>query len=405
MNELSMTLPSLYKTKPNGKVQQWETWLELYNGKGEMISIENNELSEDYYTIIKSRYGYKGGKIQETGIVVKKGKNIGKKNETNVLTQGIHEMKSKWNNKVNKCQYTNEASGSKASESSSMQDTHITSIRPMLLHKYHEKKSKIKFPACVQPKLDGVRMITHYDPHDGKFRFFSRQGKEYYNLDHIEMSLQNIKFLKNNPSIYLDGEAFSNELSFNDIVGGIRKKLNSEIPEKLKFHIFDTFNTEDSFLSPFSERKKLLESLKLDKQENLVLVDTYHVQSDEEIINYHKTFVMTNEGTVVRNYDGLYTLDKRSFDVLKLKDFITEEFDIIGFSEGKGRDSGTLIYKLVTKDGKEFSARPEGTLEERKNLLKIKDKLLGEKVSVRFFEYTTDGAPRHPVALCVRNYE
>ena len=112
----------------------------------------------------------------------------------------------------------------------------ISEIRPMLLYEYEKKKTKIKFPACIQPKLDGVRMVSHYDPTEKTFRFFSRNGKEYYNLNHIFEILNKIPYLKENPDVYLDGEAFSEEVSFNTIVGIVRKKLqvNTEVLTKQK---------------------------------------------------------------------------------------------------------------------------------------------------------------------------
>jgi DNA ligase-1 len=90
---------------------------------------------------------------------------------------------------------------------------------------------------------------------------------------------------------------------------------------------------------------------------------------------------------------------------LKLKDFETEEFEITGFTDGKGKEEGLIIYILKTKKGKQFLARPEGTEEERAELFKNGTKLIGKMVTVKFMEITPDGVPRMPVALGIREYE
>jgi DNA ligase-1 len=398
-------LPILYKKKDENKFQFWEVWLELYNENNKMIKIKKEaRLPEKYYSIIKSKYGFLDGAVQETAVHITKGKNIGKSNETNVLTQGILEMISKWKSKLNKDQYNMDGPNGKQI---GLNLSNISEIRPMLLYEYEKKKTKIKFPACIQPKLDGVRMVSHYDPECKSFRFFSRNGKEYYNLNHIFKSLNQIKYLKENPDIYLDGEAFSEEISFNTIVGIVRKKLevntSSLTKQKIiKYYIFDMFDLKDLNM-PFRERYKILNSFKL--KDPLVLVKCTDVKSEKDIFKAHNKFIKTNEGSVIRNYNGPYALGKRSSEALKLKDFITEEFEVIGFTEGRGKDKGTIIYKLKTDEGKEFSARPEGTLKERKELYEKGEELIGKYLTVRFFEYTEDKVPRHPIGLAIREYE
>ena len=54
-------------------------------------------------------------------------------------------------------------------------------IKPMLAHKYNP--DKIQYPAYIQPKLDGVRCVFTKDG------AFSRTGKQFMNVSHIEHDL------------------------------------------------------------------------------------------------------------------------------------------------------------------------------------------------------------------------
>ena len=61
--------------------------------------------------------------------------------------------------------------------------------KPMLAHKFNEKRCDFNQPTYIQPKLDGVRCNIYLN--DNKdIVCFSRTGKQFMNLRHIEMSLQ-----------------------------------------------------------------------------------------------------------------------------------------------------------------------------------------------------------------------
>ena len=53
----------------------------------------------------------------------------------------------------------------------------------MLAHKVNNKKIDFTEPVFIQPKLDGVRCIFTKDG------AYSRTGKQFHNLQHIELRL------------------------------------------------------------------------------------------------------------------------------------------------------------------------------------------------------------------------
>ena len=139
---------------------------------------------------------------------------------------------------------------------------------------------------------------------------------------------------------------------------------------------------------------------------NIELVDSYEVQNEEDIIQYHQQFVKDGyEGTMIRDPNSEYKLGKRSKGLQKYKDFIDSEFTIVGFKEGKGNDAGTVIWKCETESGKTFDVRPTGSREMRTLQFQEGEKYIGKKLTVKYQEMTDEGVPRFPVGVSFRDYE
>jgi hypothetical protein len=77
-----------------------------------------------------------------------------------------------------------------------------------------------------------------------------------------------------------------------------------------------------------------------------------------------------------------------------------DEFEIKGVVEGKGKLTGK-IGKLVF-DG--FDSAVNGDHEYLEMLFKRGD-LIGKKATVKYFELTTDGVPRFPKVIAIRDFE
>ena len=74
----------------------------------------------------------------------------------------------------------------------------MTIIKPMLAHKYDDKRVDWSQPVYIQPKLDGVRcLIKRESDFPGQedlasfsVKAYSRTGKEFKNIKHILESLK-----------------------------------------------------------------------------------------------------------------------------------------------------------------------------------------------------------------------
>jgi DNA ligase-1 len=121
------------------------------------------------------------------------------------------------------------------------------------------------------------------------------------------------------------------------------------------------------------------------------------------VIEYQKKFVEAGyEGAIVRNGKGLYREGYRSPDLLKVKTFSDDEFTIVGWKTGKGKFECCPIFRCVTAEGKEFDVTPKGTAEERSEMLRQADEIVGQLMKVKYFAYSPDGIPLFPVGLSLR---
>ena len=136
-------------------------------------------------------------------------------------------------------------------------------------------------------------------------------------------------------------------------------------------------------------------------------VKTFEVKNEEDIQRYHEQFVNSEgyEGTMIRNYSGMYKEKYRSFDLLKFKDFMDSEFEIINYTFEKdtsGEDKNLIVWIIqINKDKNiECKVRPKGTKEQRQEIYseceKDFSKFKGRKLWTKFFEYTSDGNLRFP---------
>ena len=276
-------------------------------------------------------------------------------------------------------------------------------FRPMLAHKV---SNEINFnePVFVQPKLDGIRCFITKDG------AFTRNRKEIMNVEHIKTELTSIFAVQ--PDLILDGELYNHKLkdNFNKIVSLVRKQTPTEADKKeskrlIQFHFYDVaLNLKQEHRDSF--RRQIFRN-NMPENGSVRFVWSRRVESQEDVDKWHKGYLAQGyEGTIVR-LNGYYKANKRSKDLLKVKDFQDTEATIIGYVEGKGRLAGGL-GKFVMRDdqGVQFGA-PAGkfTHEERRDMWKNRKSYLGKIATFEFFNRTPDGSYRHPLFKSIRNYE
>jgi len=381
------TFPKLFKLNSGKKLLQWEI----------SVSSEIDQETGDTFGVIKTDYGMVDGKIQSTSDTVKKGKNIGKNNETSAWEQAVSEAQSNWNTQISIKGYVEDKERALADQSDR------GSIEPMLAHEYKKHKAKIQLPVALQPKLDGIRCLAVVT--EDKVELYSRNGKPITAVPHIQEQV--LKTFSSFAPITIDGELYNHALKtdFEKIVSLVRKQKEIDENKIVEYHIYDFVNEKESFLNRFNFLKSRINTF--EKAPHLVLVDTLLAKNEAEITSIDQTFVSTGyEGSMLRNLDSYYEPGKRSFHLQKLKSFLEAEFPIIGFEEGRGKLAACVAsFICQLPKGKSFKAKMEGTEESLQEFFFNHDLWSGKKLTVKFQDYTNQGIPRFPVGKAIRDYE
>ena len=351
-----MSLPTLHKLDSRGKIRVWSIVTE-----GDTYSVS---------------HGAFGG-AQQTTLVTCEPKNIGRSNETTGESQAISEAQGLWNKQKDRKGYTVEIPTTQPN-------------LPMLAHKYKDHKHKITLPACCSVKVDGLRLILSVQ--DGKVTTTSRTGTTFTGLDHITREYADFD------DVVLDGELYSRTLTFEQISSVVRKgDVNDPRMKSIFFYAFDIINDDT-----YHQRVIYLDTLVSGLRKTEV-VPWYLVDSHKEIEAKHRDFLTDGwEGTMIRNIDSLYQKNKRSYDLLKYKNFMDEEFGVVGYRCGKGKFENVPIFVLHCPGG-DFEAVPKGDQALREDYLRNAESYIGQKATIRFFEYTADGIPRFPVLIDFRS--
>lgn len=266
-------------------------------------------------------------------------------------------------------------------------------MKPMLATRYD--LSQVKFPCLVQPKYDGVRCIVE-EGEDGKVHLRSRTGKEY-NVPQI------MKWAESNRSLLpLDGEIYVHKrLTFQEICSAV--KCQSPLTKKLKMVVYDRPIKGVPYVKRMGE---VVKWMSLTDITPVYVSLTLECNTEEQINNAHRLFVENGyEGAIIRNMASEY-VEGRSNNLMKLKTFETDEYEIVDIKEAGGLDAGTGIFRLkVSNTGYEFYSRPTGSKSLRARYLQDKHVIIGKMATVQHQGFTDAGIPRFPVTLTVRDYE
>jgi len=402
-------LPTIYGVEKNGKTKVWTAriYRDVLNG----------------FATAEIEYGQLDGKKQSTSREYTEGKNLGKKNETTPLQQCLSETRRKWQDKLEKEGYSlviphSETQTTQTTQTINATETinpinpintnnpiNIIKVFPMLAHTYEplsskNKKNDIVFPCYVQPKLDGLRCICYMNC--GKVMAQSRTGAYFETVEHICAELRPI--LLQNPGLILDGELYTTELPFEELAGLIKRKKASDANANqcIKYHIYDV--VVDGV--PYSERHgRIVGAIsKADKCHHLEVVHTQLIHNVNEFKQAFGEYVAAGyEGIMLRNAHGPYRQNYRSHDLQKYKEFVESEYPIVDFKEADGRDKGTVVWVCATDECRQFSVRPRGTQEQRRQWFQDGPQHVGKLLTVIYQELSELNVPRFPVGKAIRD--
>jgi len=370
---IDMAHPTLYKKTSTGAIQFWT------------ISADGNTIT--------TTYGQVGtDSPQVTTDIIKEGKNAGRVNATTPEQQAQAEAKAKWTKQLKKGYVKTQ----EEAEAGTVDEVIEGGVLPMLAHKYRDHAKKIKFPCFGQPKFDGIRCLAIKK--DGVCTLWSRTRKPIKSVPHI------IKAIEAMPqdNFALDGELYNHDYrqDFDTIIELVRPDEPVEGHEVVELHVYDTPTDQ-----PYNARKDWLIAT-VPTGGPLVLAETHVVASAADVDPFHELMLERGyEGAMLRNADALY-VNKRSYDLQKVKTMVDAEFKIVDFEEGRGRLTGHVgSFWCVMEDGGRFKAKMKGKTVRLKEYFEDHSLWRGKIPTVQYQNLTPDGLPRFPVGKAIRDYE
>lgn len=247
----------------------------------------------------------------------------------------------------------------------------------------------------LSQKLNGVRG-TYFD---GKI--ISRQGKEFPGLEHITCDIG--KLFADPENWVLDGELVrinADGLSDNEnfrIGTGILSQDDSD-KSAMQLVIFDVlpkseFVAGESALKykerlvSLKELGAVISSLGLS---SIKLVEMLYSGSDAAMIElFLDKMVREDKEGLMLNRDSSY-FRKRHNGILKVKRFYTVDLTVISVEEGSGRLAGKLGAFVVSYKENTLNVGSGMTDEQRDDFWRIRDKLEGRVIEVKYKEESHD---------------
>jgi len=228
----------------------------------------------------------------------------------------------------------------------------------------------------MSEKLDGIRAYW-----DGT-QLLSRGGK----IIHTPKW-----FVKDYPPFAIDGELWSKRGDFENISSIVRDKVPSVKWREIKHYIFEVPNTKGNLYQRLAKVKPY-------ESKYIKIMKQIRVNNRTELEDFLQEIEKKGgEGVVVRDPRVDY-IDKRTSKALKVKSFLDDECEVIGYTKGKGKYTnmlGALVCKL--ENGIQFKIGSGLSDFERKYPPNI-----GDIITFKYKELTKYKKPRFPIFLRVR---
>lgn len=234
----------------------------------------------------------------------------------------------------------------------------------------------------------------------------SRGGETYhYSTEHIRTNKALIEFFQEHPTVILDGELYRHGKTLQQISGAARMEKNAYDCDWLQYWVYDCYFTDrpdiiakerQSFLNnnfPYPTNSAFNEFI----EAKIILVDQHSISGEENIWKLHNNYVSEGfEGCVIRNPDRPYKPNGRTNDMIKFKNYKSEDFKVIGYELGR-RGSEDMVFVCELEDGRTFEAMPCGDRATKEEYVQnFEQKYKGHLAECTYFNYSDEGKPTQP---------
>lgn len=429
---LKWTLVPLYKIGKGGETRYWQIGYDPITNK--LISISK---------VIQKKDGTPG-KARKTELSVKLNKS-----GRNYQEQALLQAKSKYRRQYDREGYRPAGEEPPKRFKEMLANNYIppgkrdpSTNQPLKTNIRDEQL--IRGVSC-QAKVDGIRALAWINDEKNYVNLYSRGNKQFETPIHIRTELWYFFFylkilVKNTffphisitqeneiPEIGIDGELYNHDMTFEEITSIVRteNEVNERI-NKIQYWIFDIMIKNIPTEYRLNILQKAYEEFKETEyyQGNILILTSTSVYSHADIkVLFDHYISLKYEGLMIRKLAGIeidptiinrlnsselkdtYYESGRSNNLLKYKEFITEEVTVLDIVSGEGKEEG--IGNLLVQDirGNVFIVHPKGSFEKRRDWLLHKQNYIGKLYTIKYNELTENGVPRFPVGLVFRTYE
>lgn len=285
-------------------------------------------------------------------------------------------------------------------------------FKPLLAIEHTKVKTQ-KYPMYLSEKLDGIRCVVF-----GGIGY-SRSLKPIPNAFIQAYFKQHADILEG-----LDGELIVGDKNapdvFNQSTSGVMRQSGE--PD-FTFWVFDRFHPADYVTR--------IGKIPTELPDRVQFLPSILVDNEDEVNKYESEFLAIGaEGVMLRDPDGIYKCGRsgtKSPELQKVKRFVDNEFEIIGFepkyenhnvaktnelgrTERSTAKDGLVAVELMgaltlkTTDGQIFSCGSGFNDQLRVQLWQQRDSLIGTLAKVKYFDVGTGYAvPRFPVFIGIRS--
>lgn len=237
----------------------------------------------------------------------------------------------------------------------------------------------------MSEKLDGVR--AYWNGTD----FISRLGNTYQAPDWFKAQL---------PKVELDGELWMDRGLFQATVSIVRSQNNPDRWRNITYVVFDYLSLPDEwFASRYTELMQLYANAP--NANNWRILPQEFCKNKAHLKKTLKLYQSLKAEGLMLHHPKALIVPGRTSQLLKVKTTISDECTVIAYEPGKGRHKGRLGALCVkTANGIQFSLGSGFSDAQREN-----PPPLGSVVTYKYQELTSNGVPRFPVFVGIRDYE
>ncbi len=276
---------------------------------------------------------------------------------------------------------------------------HIPEFSVALADKYEPKLVDWKDGWYVSRKIDGARCVAIVDS-NGDAIFYSRTGKEFDTLGIVSDGIKALGIT----NVVFDGELCLVDDDGNEDFQGVMKQLKKKdhtIPNP-SFKIFDML-THDEFYSkkgeknrPYSIRYNNLREVMRDNTcACLSVLGQELIKDDDHFAEWTKRGNDYGWEGVMLRADEPYK-GKRSKDLLKVKKFFDDEYEVVDVEMGPFRyvkdgaecEETMLSCVMINHKGHTVRVGSGFAIDQRQEFYQNPKKILGKIITVQYFEQT-----------------